>query len=126
MILISLPGGALQHPITGRMFGCEKILKQGRKNVIHKMFLALQISDKKMHMVDEQITVQTYLSFGNSSLKSRDILGVHSRRTRIFATISFPCHRPFQVWLEGDSDNCCVKERSFTLIPLCRDNVASP
>ena len=37
-------GGALQHPITGITFGCEKIR-----------------------------------SFGYSSLKSRDIRGVHSR-----------------------------------------------
>ena len=37
------------------------------------------------------------LSLGYSSLKSRDILGVHSRSARIFAAISFPCHLPRQV-----------------------------
>ena len=37
------------------------------------------------------------LSLGYSSLKSRDILAVHSRSARIFAAISFPCHLPRQV-----------------------------
>lgn len=34
------------------------------------------------------------LSFGYSSLKSRDMRGVHSRSCSIFATISLPCHFP--------------------------------
>ena len=37
------------------------------------------------------------LSLGYSSLKSREILGVHSRRARILAAISLPCHFPLQV-----------------------------
>ena len=36
-------------------------------------------------------------NLGYSSLKSREILGVHSRRARIFAAISLPCHFPCQV-----------------------------
>ena len=32
-------------------------------------------------------------TLGYSSLKSLEILGVHSRRARIFAAISFPCKR---------------------------------
>ena len=39
----------------------------------------------------------THLSFGYSSLKSLDILGVHSLTARILAAISFPCHLPRQV-----------------------------
>jgi len=34
------------------------------------------------------------LSFGYSSLKSRDIRSVHSLSLRILATISLPCHLP--------------------------------
>jgi len=37
---------------------------------------------------------QQHLSLGYSSLKSRDIRGVHSRSLRILATISLPCHFP--------------------------------
>ena len=37
------------------------------------------------------------LSLGYSSLKSRDILGVHSLSARILAAISLPCHFPRQV-----------------------------
>ena len=40
---------------------------------------------------------KNYLSLGYSSLKSRDIRGVHSRRARILAAISLPCHFPLQV-----------------------------
>ena len=37
------------------------------------------------------------LSLGYSSLKSLDILGVHSLRAKILAAISFPCHFPLHV-----------------------------
>jgi len=36
-------------------------------------------------------------NLGYSSLKSREIRGVHSRIARILAAISLPCHLPCQV-----------------------------
>ena len=36
-------------------------------------------------------------NFGYSSLKSREIRGVHSRTAKILAAISFPCHFPCHV-----------------------------
>ena len=33
-------------------------------------------------------------NFGYSSLKSREILGVHSLNAKTLAAISFPCHLP--------------------------------
>ena len=36
------------------------------------------------------------LNFGYSSLKSREILGVHSLKAKTLAAISFPCHLPVE------------------------------
>lgn len=82
--------GELQAPISGRIFGCEKIL-----------------------------------SFGNSSLKSREMRGVISRKVKIFATMSLFCQRPLQVSPDGLIDTFVCNWRSSMLMPLKRDRVAS-
>ena len=43
------------------------------------------------------IETKPYLNFGYSSLKSREIRGVHSLMLSILAAISFPCHLPRHV-----------------------------
>ena len=37
-------------------------------------------------------------NFGYSSLKSREILGVHSLNAKTLAAISFPCHLPGKIF----------------------------
>lgn len=66
-----------------------------------------------------------YLSLGNSSLKSLEMRGVHSRTARILATMSFFCHLPFQVSPDGPSAMRVCRERSPMSIPLCLERVAS-
>ena len=51
-------------------------------------------------------------SLGYSSLKSLDILGVHSLRARILAAISLPCHFPRQVSPLGLQTQLQLIERS--------------
>lgn len=68
----------------------------------------------------------TYLSFGNSSLKSLEILGVHSLMFRIFPTMSFFCHLPRQDSPLGVTAILVCNCKSDMLIPLCRERVASP
>lgn len=61
---------------------------------------------------------KTNLNLGNSSLKSRDIRGVHSLIARIFATISFFCQRPRHVSPLGLNAIRVCKDKSAILIPL--------
>ena len=44
-------------------------------------------------VISSQVHRGWIFTLGYSSLKSLEILGVHSRRARIFAAISFPCKR---------------------------------
>ena len=46
------------------------------------------------------------LNFGYSSLKSREILGVHSLKAKTLAAISLPCHLPVE------KTNCQKKKNS--------------
>ena len=87
------------------------------------------------------------LNFGYSSLKSREILGVHSLKAKTLAAISFPCHLPVEnkkyvnIWIlfyfskkkklpcQVSPDGVCAilvcKYNSLMLMPLWRDSVAS-
>jgi hypothetical protein len=47
---------------------------------------------------------ENILNFGYSSLKSREIRGVHSLSANILAAISLPCHFPRQVSPEKQTD----------------------
>lgn len=66
------------------------------------------------------------LSFGNSSLKSREIRDVQSRTANIFATMSFFCQRPRQDSPDGEAAILVWRCKSAMFIPLWRDSVASP
>lgn len=65
-------------------------------------------------------------SLGNSSLKSREILGVHWRTARNLATMSLLCHVPRHDSPDGVTASFLWSDSSWILIPLCRDRVASP
>ena len=47
---------------------------------------------QKLCACSQQVTTTIDLSLGYSSLKSRDMRAVHSRRARILAAISLPAH----------------------------------
>lgn len=89
LIVIKL-GNALQAPIIGKIFECEKIR-----------------------------------NLGNSSLKSRKIRAFGSRMFRYLAITSLRCQRPRHVSPDGVTASCVRASKSFWLIPLKRDNVAS-
>lgn len=54
-----------------------------------------------VHIIPHVYTI-TNLSFGNSSLKSRETRDVQSRTASIFATMSFFCQRPRHESPDGD------------------------
>lgn len=64
-------------------------------------------------------------NFGNSSLKSRETRALHSRIARIFATISLFCQRPRHDSPDGEIASFRWSVRSWILIPLKRESVAS-
>lgn len=65
------------------------------------------------------------LNLGNSSLKSLEILEVHSLTAKILATTSFFCQRALQVSPDCERQINSNNDRSLMFIPLCLDRVAS-
>ena len=88
-------GGELQHPITGMTLGWLNILLS-EWNRIHDVYLKLWKLGK-IQWSPIPNSVLSYLNLGYSSLKSLEILGVHSLILSILAAISFPCHLPRHV-----------------------------
>lgn len=64
-------------------------------------------------------------NLGNSSLKSRDARALQSRTDKIFATISLFCQRPRHDSPDGEIASLRWSVKSWMLMPLKRDKVAS-